>query len=250
MHIENSPSNSWRQENSITFQKLFKNRLYEQFISNIPIEYLRPLVHNEGGIVYLLGIFIYCIPMVLVTYITLFTYNSTLSDEYVSLTLASNCQPVPKPLTGTYLGSYAGAWQGSQNFKFNDAVYEFEFTELTLNPREFEIEISKLKSEVLVSLGESQSQQTLPYNLLIWMNYYKPFIVKGQVQKFGFTGMPQSVFNLRYKKGGVGSNNGVCSIAPIINYDISNAVVIFSWNADSYFESCSDIINNTGAHVN
>jgi hypothetical protein len=175
-----------------SFSTFFFAKLKMLYIENIPLSFVRTLPSSY----YLsLGILTYMIPMTIFIYLTVTTYDQLSRQQFVSLDVSSGlCQSVDKPVTGVYKASSSGYWQGSPDFLFEEAMYEFVFSSLQTNTHAFYNELMDLKEGFLIPLGEMAKAQMLPYTLLIWMNYAKPFIIDNKKHIFRFTGTKPTIF--------------------------------------------------------
>ena len=88
------------------------------------------------------------------------------------------------------MASSEGIWEGAVGFKYHDAMYSFQFTNLRSNYKEFKHILTNIKEEIAKNISSQAKQRTTPYNLLQWMTFSYLYEINQANQYFSFTGSP------------------------------------------------------------
>ena len=160
---------------------------------------------------------------------------------------------VEAPLTGLFLASDDGKWNGQHGFNHSLASYKFDFISLRTNDAAFSQGIQSLKED-LTLLGQRETNAPIHYNLLIWMHFSSTIdFHDNKVQRFSFTAKPGDVFNREYAlfwtSGQINSQIMNCHEIPTLRFDRESGrmSVSFSYNnsdpGDPYGSSaCYDLV--------
>jgi hypothetical protein len=202
--------------------------IHEGFVGNVPVEVLEKFPGNWACYTFALTyiVFFSC-------YVGFFAwaYMQGVSQSFISLdATAGNCYPESKPLSGTFLASSSGAWQGTTEFQFSDAIYQFAFSELTVNYPTFENLVSTDFS--VNEIGTLASQSDVASNLLVWMQYRKMVVRNNKVQVMKLYSSPSDVFDRKTVRAGTYSSTpggpALC-VAKYASFDATNAIVTASF---------------------
>jgi hypothetical protein len=156
---------------------------------------------------------------------------------------------VTKPLTGNFLASQDGYWEGNDKFTYSNAIYEFDFTNFEANDETYGEKFEEIRNTYLKEVGELAKNQTLVYNLLYWTNYVAQFSMDDvNIQTMSFVASASAIFNKNYFYGSIANyEGGRClsdhNVTNIINYDRQTSEVEIIWDEDEYSKSCSVIMD-------
>jgi hypothetical protein len=120
-------------------------------------------------------------------------YEDDRNAVYISLNNDRGCSFVSKTLTGTYLASTQGLWEGQQAFQYTNALYSFQFSNATFAPGEYQQFIRNV-SQSLTDL----SNFTLAITLIYLMSAVYSFDVNNNTQYAQLTGAPSVIFDRLY----------------------------------------------------
>jgi len=171
-------------------------------------------------------------------------YIRMMNSTFISMDFtAGRCQSVLKAITGTYIGSMDGYWDGSSKYKLSNSIYKFEFSNLAQSSGDFQALMNEYSDDIS-NIGSIAKNQTLPENLLYWATYKKSISVDGNDQVLTFTGSPAAIFNTDKFLIALGSSDyRNCSIAastywqPTHRYYTYNAKVEMQWAVSDYKET-------------
>jgi hypothetical protein len=200
------------------------------YFANIPMDSIKetPLAYKltMGTIAYI----------VFVSLMALFidqSYESAITQPYMSLQNGPLCSAVPLLLSGNYQADSNGNWVGASDYSYVRSLYEISLSWFDLGFTEFQV-------------GEIAQSQDLAINLVYWMNYYTSISV-GTVSsmEFQFSGSPSQVFNLDYYHAAVASVTGTCAAPAIASYDVSTATLAMQYNYSIYSKAtyCAASLN-------
>jgi hypothetical protein len=217
--------------------------IHEGFVGNVPVDILDKFPGAWAVVTFVLTyvIFIGC-------YIGFFAWAFVdgLNQTFISLdSTAGNCNTVSKPLTGTYLASNAGAWQGDARFEFSDAVYQFQFNEFTADSAEFKRLITTDFS--LSSIGAFTAENDIATNLLVWMHYRKLVVTENnKVQVMKLYSSPSDVFDRAVISGGTYLNTApgspIC-LSTYTGFDVTTAATTVTFKNTT---NCSPVLRVMG----
>jgi len=218
--------------------------LHDGFIGTVPLDAITVF---PGKFLFFIGITVYVV--MFASYIIFFavSFIDTRQDTFVSLSKSAGiCQEVAKPVTGTFLASRSGSWEGAagpNQFRFSDTTYRFKFTDLLADKKQFDSLISNDFS--IDEIGLSMESQDVAYNLLVWMQYRKIVLVNNKVQIFDFVSSPSEVFSRNYILGGVflsnPTNGSTNCQSKNTNFDTNDAVVQFQFGLND--PNCQEVIS-------
>ncbi len=119
---------------------------------------------------------IFYITAILVSFVALIItgYQSTLKTQFLSPydgsgTASKNCELIPTTVTGKFLCTQTGHWEGDNLFSYSDATYEASIVGLAISRDEYYAYLDQFYTG-LVGYGGLASTQELGANLLLWMS--------------------------------------------------------------------------------
>mmetsp|Transcript_24954 Transcript_24954/g.53966 ORF Transcript_24954/g.53966 Transcript_24954/m.53966 type:complete len:476 (-) Transcript_24954:68-1495(-) len=163
-------------------------------------------------------------------------------ETYISLSSAGGvCSEVESPLSGTYLASKYGIWEGSSAFKYSEAKYEFRFSGLLTKAEGFSALLAAFSTNEVSAFTQTHD---IAHNLLAYMHYRKFAQVGGKTQSFALITSPSDVFNARSMYGSLVGEAGFCEVQRL-DFDVSTSVLQFSFDdPESDDTKCEDLLGN------
>ncbi len=173
-------------------------------------------------------------------------YTTHISLQFVSLQASSgNCLPVSKPLTGSFLATTAGLWEGQEGFYSNEAILSVNFASLGVTSDGFTQLITSLEG-LTNSYGTVVATQNLALNLVFLMTTSIPFTMQGYVQVIQFTAVPNYVFNRESIQSFVSNHaHGTCSANSFSTFDVSTATFRITFNYAAVVSDCKHFFSPT-----
>mmetsp|Transcript_32824 Transcript_32824/g.73085 ORF Transcript_32824/g.73085 Transcript_32824/m.73085 type:complete len:507 (+) Transcript_32824:91-1611(+) len=203
--------------------------LYQLFTENIPLqEEIRKFPQH-----YLVpfGVVAYAILLSLYALFFWLAYEASSKESFISLDSGSGvCTEIERPLTGVYLGSSNGAWEGDSDFKYTQAKYEFRFSGLLTRSDQFASLVGEDFSTEEV--GAYMRNHDIADNLLAYMHYQKFVQVGGKTQSFSLFSSPSDIFSTRYMDGFLIGDRSYCPLQSVL-FDTSSAVLLLSVDGDA-----------------
>jgi len=190
---------------------------------------------------------------------------------------ATVCNYIPTYNTGIFYASKKGVWGGDAKFKASDAQYYLSTSNYQLgggNKEWYDVMLNGLLPQIQ-SVGKKMEKNNLAINLLYWMSWViqgkdfapksasstsaqqKASLVKKKTnsastevsavsssQRFTMVGDPKYVFNREKISGALLSKNGLCSLKPMVSWNMDAAVTIISFEMSKFkaIKSCTDAL--------
>lgn len=155
-------------------------------------------------------------------------YQSSLSQEFMSLDASAGvCDPVVQPLSGTYLVDKHGHWEGTTEFRYNLAQYEFVFSNFQGTSEQY-YNLLNETYEKIVDAGQAHyANNDLAYNLILWSSFSAVVSSpNGIPQKIALTGDDQYIFSRDDAFGAISNVNNDCDSSSIASYDAANYLLV------------------------
>ena len=146
-----------------------------------------------------------------------------------------------KPVTGDYLLSTQGLWEGSDGFSYNQALYAFGLSNLQMTQENYSSSMLELQT-VIENLGVYAATQNLAMNVILLMGYLLVIPTGDQLATFQFTGSPADVFNRENLQAAVASASFACPLAPQVDFDFSTSTFEISFAIDDFNALCGNNI--------
>lgn len=230
----------------------------ETFTDNIPIEAIKG---QPWFFKYPLGALSMAGMLAALGYHTSKNYAESAGSSYISIsnTGTDSCLAVPRPLTGKYLSSYGGFWEGSTEFNYNESMYQFGFSNFNnfenpsyvtfynkdLNICDFGclMRVIENKTFGVYSSYYATTPQPLAISLLIWMNYVGTVETGSYKQTFTFAATHDAVFNRPILWSTLSSAaQGNCPVYSSAFFDPSTATYHVSFNYGEYMSAQCNIL--------
>ncbi len=175
-----------------------------------------------------------------------YTVDST--QHFIALTKTSNCKQVPKPLTGVYLASVQGYWEGQVNFEYNQAYISFDFNNLLFSNPEFALTLNQFLTTYLIPLGQSMELQNLAQNLILLMSREFHTGYGETQQSVIFTAVPSVVFDRENILSYIASAQLLCPTLSVSYFDIPSSTYVVTFVEETFNEQCI-IPTNSSLHA-
>ena len=206
---------------------------------------------------YPLGIIVILGSYAALAYFTSDGFIQARSSTFISITNGSDpCNLVDRPLTGKYLASYSGFWEGSSSFNYPDSMYQFSFSNFvpfqdsrfvqyynTQGSCDFACLVKNIEQQMIKPYAKA-AIQPLVYNLLVWINFVGTVQTGVSTQYFSFTGSADAVFNRPLMWSKAISASSSCDAYSSTFFDISTSTFQIAYNYNEFMnQSCDSVIN-------
>lgn len=209
------------------------------FRENLPLDIIKQL---RGRYLVVLGCIGYGITFSLFIMFFVVGFLQRSNETYISTDPnAGDCVEVGRALTGTFLASTSGVWEGSQDFKYHEALYSFRFTDLIVTSDEFRTMITKDFN--LSPLKNFMVMHDMPSNLIAYTNFVDSVVVKGKAQTMTLAISPNEVFNRNYRSGYAYNINATYCYADGILYDGASTSYVFLFGKKANNQNCVHLTN-------
>jgi len=167
-------------------------------------------------------------------------YQSSLSQEFMSLDpTAGVCEAVIQPLSGTYLVDKHGNWEGTTDFRYNLAQYEFVFSNFQGTSDEYYSLLNQTYDQIIEAGTAHYANNDLAYNLALWSSFSTVVpSPNGVAQKIAMTGDDQYIFNKNDAYGVISNVNDDCDSTSVASYDGANYLLV-SQSIPYYSATCT-----------
>ncbi len=161
------------------------------FVSTIPIEAIKAF---PGKSKYALGLLAQLCAGALFGYFVYSGYLNGIESQFISLDPSNGvCSHVTKVITGSFMVSSRGYWEGHANFDYSEAFMELQLSNLRVTAAELNQYLLSLTQQFQM-FNSISSGQDLCTNL-IWLMTFTSYAVVGEwVQNFRFMADPRYVF--------------------------------------------------------
>lgn len=172
-----------------------------------------------------------------VIFVSLFvtSYYATLNTQYLSPVSGADskyCDTISTTITGDFMGTETGLWEGSIGFQYAESAYTVSVTSFETTYTEYATLMNEVYSS-LVNIGKLAETQDLAMNLVYWMSMV--FIVPySNAQRFFLNGTPLTILNRQNTGGSMSSVNGTCNASSTANFDSSSGLMVLNYNYQEY----------------
>eukprot|EP00601_Ochromonadales_sp_CCMP2298_P032592 CAMPEP_0173327646 /NCGR_PEP_ID=MMETSP1144-20121109/1720_1 /TAXON_ID=483371 /ORGANISM="non described non described, Strain CCMP2298" /LENGTH=682 /DNA_ID=CAMNT_0014272057 /DNA_START=76 /DNA_END=2121 /DNA_ORIENTATION=- len=173
-----------------------------------------------------------CASICLGMFFLLFTYEykDQISSTFISLdNSAGNCEEVTSPLSGSYLASVYGTWEGTaEGFHYSDAIFDIKFNSLEMTESQFYTLLTDDFS--MQPIKDQFSNNNVIDNLIFWMGYRMQYVDGTNVQELHTLGFPSVMLEGRNKDGTAYSANVAECKASTTQFDSFTGVYTLLFN--------------------
>ena len=224
------------------------------FDDNIPHGYIKLL---SAGRRWLYGAGLYAVAGSIIAVLFWYTFTQTLATETLATTrTTSNCMPVDRPTTGSFLADFSGNWANTQSFDPSRAVYQLALNNFTTDatasasasasatattttttttlPEFYASKMEWIGSVLGGTVWELFTTNDLAHNLLYLYFWRLQFYTHSNIQEFSFTATPASTFGQEYNHlTGTGDAAGACGVVPRTEWLESSFLI--EWDSAAYW---------------
>lgn len=211
----------------------------EMFIKFIPYDEFR---EYPPKFMYFSGFVLFCIIGCffggLFGYLYLTNLNTVFLAPINGVDSTSVCQEILSPVTGKFLGTEKGIWEGSEGFQFSEATYVITASNWRLPQKRYAYLMGELYQGLSI-MGNLSSSSDLGMNLIVWFSFTGIPDLFNPVNRFYFTGDPSVALAKQIVFGTLSSVAGECHLPnQYATFDKANGKLILSMPYNEY-------INNT-----
>jgi hypothetical protein len=176
-------------------------------------------------------------------------YFGNVTQQYISLTTGQGiCENVPRPITGKFLISNDGYWEGSTEFLYAHALLSIELNNYKADQAQYASDFTDLKYYLLQLVSAISVDQNLAWNLLLLMEQKNSLDLGGYAQSVSYTVTPSAVFTTDVKFAAMSSRRqGPCSVVSLPTYSEADATVSVVFDLESLQEQCNSTYPKLGS---
>lgn len=212
------------------------------FYDNLPSDDIRDLPSFHA---FTLGSFIYTISLASFVTFIVFGYLQDRSSRFLAVTPDSGeCISVPKPVSGQFLADVNGEWEGSEDFVYTRAIYQFTLPNYAGNNKEYASMIDGAM-QAADAMGRAGYQRNLGINILAWTVYSSSIRLGGSANRFSMSGSPRAVFDRRIFHAAFAGESGQCPVRPVVTYNTDSAQLTIQFDYNDFISnpSCLRLID-------
>jgi hypothetical protein len=167
-------------------------------------------------------------------------YHQTRRAKFISITQdAGDCDDVLKAVQGTYLASTNGLWEGSVGFRYNQALYSFQFFNMFISDDAYFESMVYLQTVLDEYIGNRSTSYNLAMMVLILTTYQVTKIIGDSYQYVSLTGTPNVIFDRLEYYGGMAATNASCNIPAQRTFDVTAGILTISYGYPAFASSCA-----------
>lgn len=228
-------------DGEMSFTEWFLYKLDILFVENIPLESIKEL---QPIYMYIFGFISYILAMGCFAYFAYNGYKAARTKEYVAVDKAGGeCQEIPKSVSGSWLASQSGLYEGEVEFAYPEAMYMLEFTSLSKTKKEYMALMDEYEDHLNV-LAEQSYQNDLAANILLWVTWQVFKKEKTGMTRFQMNADPRSVFDNEFTFGQMSTVDAECYVpSSVSSFDRANGVFTntYSYSEFTSTPNCSGI---------
>lgn len=219
----------------------------KQKISDLVLDYMPVISHVPKFLQFMLGLLY--ISMMVTAFVILFLigFREAVNTKFLSPLSGSkaseNCELITTPITGDFLSTRSGYFEGSDNFEYSQAAYTTSVRNLRITQNEYESILKSLRVEVERRGNESWNDD-LGLNLIKWATLV--FTANGQnAQRFTMEGDPAIILNRDHTDGILSNVFGDCNETSISEFDQATGLLKISYVYQDFINnpSCNSTAN-------
>ena len=219
-------------ENGDGLWRKFVDFITDAYFSFLPSE---DILELPTSYMYLVGIVVYIGALGLFVYFVYEGVANNIGQKFLSLqSSAGTCNAISKPLSGSFKADTLGRWEGSENFEYSLAKYQFVANLLKTSDIKWAEIIYYIKDSVIYPISLLMKQSDLAFNMLVWTVWSVSVVESGHVQSFSLTGAPEVLFYRENYVGSVGSIKGDCPLTPITTFNANSYFFGIQYDAQQY----------------
>lgn len=214
---------------------MLKN-IKELIVDLIPVESIQHI--RPKGYMYILGAVSIALMTLMFGYYLVDVFIDSLTSSFISLSsISGDCEPVLKPVTGSFVADTNGDWEGFGDFSYSGANFNLILTGAEMSFEQYQ-DVIVVARDQLASLGALAVNLDLSANLALIMSWAMicdpavyPVCATMEEQYFVFTGSSQYIFLSTTIHPSISSVTGDCLTKSSARYDLPSARQISSFDA-------------------
>jgi hypothetical protein len=171
-------------------------------------------------------------------------YFSGVGQDYVAVETAGGvCNRVPKAVSGQYLLSDDGYWEGSQLFQYSHALLAVEMNNLKTTAAAFQQQMEDLEIALSEWVSSASTNQSLAWNLLLLMEQRNTVDYDGYSQTIFYTALPSVVFNSETMYAALaGRDSGPCPVYTFPTFSAGDGLLSAAFDVELLQEQCNKTV--------
>jgi hypothetical protein len=150
---------------------------------------------------------------------------------------------VPRPVTGTYLVSDDGVWEGKETFQYSHALITIQLNNLVSTVSDWNNYVGGLEYYLSLWVSSVSVNQNLAWNLLLLMEQRNSLNVYGYSQVVSFTAVPSVVFDAETIYMSMASRDaGPCPIYTYPDFSRQDALLSAAFDLDGLTNFCNGTV--------
>jgi hypothetical protein len=123
-------------------------------------------------------------------------YLTGVTQQFIALQSNQGiCETVPRPLTGTYLISNDGYFEGTVGFLYSHSLIRVQFNNLIVDLTGYQMNFEALGTSLESWVNDISVNQNLAWNLLLIMEQRNSINLNGFSQTVSYSATPSAVFS-------------------------------------------------------
>ena len=231
---------STQQEDDLTLLEWLSRTCQKMFVDNLPLDSIREL---ENVYMYIFGFLAYAAGICLFCFFFSQCYSDSRDNAFVSLQIdAGDCIRVLHPVTGHWLISQDGFYEGDSLFQYSLAIYSLKLANFEASEDNYGEIMLSLREELLL-MGQLATSNNLADNMIVWSSWQTNYIVNGQKNIFGMNREPASIFDNHYLTGFISTVHGDCRVNSTEKYDFTRGMMTLNYNYNAFGADhiCSEV---------
>eukprot|EP01038_Epipyxis_sp_PR26KG_P005984 gene5984-8241_t len=156
-------------------------------------------------------------------------------DENNNAINEPNCDLIPLSISGTFMATNDGYWEGGSNFQYANAAYKLKVVNYKKTYTTYYDDMKDIYSQLSID-GNYTISQNLGYNILFWMT--KTYLIDNeQSYRFSLDGSVLRVLNRDFTKGSIISSKGICTLSTTTTFLPSTGQISMAYNYDDFVEN-------------
>jgi hypothetical protein len=228
-------------EQEMSFYEWLIFKLDVMFVENIPLQSIKELQPNY---MYFFGFLSYILMTGCFLYFCQQGYLNSRRKEYVAVDQTEgDCEDIPRSVSGAWLASQSGLYEGDVDFSYPEAMYMLEFTSLSKTKEEYRILMDEYEDQLNI-LAAKSLENDLADNILLWITWQVFKKEKSGMTRFQMNADPRSVFDNQFIFGQMSTVEAECYVSTSISsFDRANGLLsnVYSHTDFMANPNCSSI---------
>mmetsp|Transcript_32611 Transcript_32611/g.60933 ORF Transcript_32611/g.60933 Transcript_32611/m.60933 type:complete len:833 (+) Transcript_32611:136-2634(+) len=210
-----------------SLREYMKRTADEAFVENLPMDALKEL---PSWYKYAFGMIGYMIALGTMLYFTYTLFQQQTNKSFIALSYDDgDCEPVPTIMTGDFIASYRGMWEGQRGFVYSEALYSMTLTGYEGSMEDYVNKLNGIEKQLQI-VADGAVHRDAGENLLYWMTWS----VNVGLDYFEMTGDPTSILNREYFYGTLAGIAGECQAEPEARFTVATAEMELFFQKDRF----------------